>query len=300
LEIAMTLPGSDAIHRWHGRMLVDRNGQTVGRIETTYLDKATKQPEWALLEAGASSSAPTFVPLVNASEEGETVRVPFDRALVLTAPPMPADRELSEDQEVVLYRHYGVQYSRAESPSGLPAHEPATPTPPGPATAPEAATLVEPSVPPAPSTEGGPSVQPEPPSTRPEPSGEPVRPMEAPEVGEPTLEQPAVGAPAAGQPAAGAPAGVGGEPVAAAGPWPAGAEAPPSRAPAVGDALLARGRAAIRDPRVGAAVGAALALAAAAWRRDAIGRGLSAAIGAIPGTRRRRQGRRRARASSRR
>src|SRR4029453_13151718 len=40
------------------------------------------------------------------------------------APSMPADRELSEDQEGELYRHYGVPYSRADSPSGLPAGEP--------------------------------------------------------------------------------------------------------------------------------------------------------------------------------
>jgi hypothetical protein len=37
---------------------------------------------------------------------------------------MPADQELSEDQERELYRHYGVPYSRADSPSGLPAGEP--------------------------------------------------------------------------------------------------------------------------------------------------------------------------------
>ena len=37
---------------------------------------------------------------------------------------MAADRELSEDQEGELYRHYGVPYSRADSPSGLPAGEP--------------------------------------------------------------------------------------------------------------------------------------------------------------------------------
>ena len=120
----MTLPGPEATHRWRGRTLVDHHGEPLGSIEIIYLDKVTNQPEWALLEAGATGPAPTFVPLVSANEEGDTVRVPFAKALVERAPSMPADRELSEEQERELYRHYGVPYSRADSPSGLPAGDP--------------------------------------------------------------------------------------------------------------------------------------------------------------------------------
>src|SRR5215212_8308821 len=120
----MTLPGSEATHRWQGRTLVDHHGEPLGTIEIIYLDKATEQPEWALLEAGAAGPAPTFVPLVSASEEGDTIRVPFDKILVGGAPSVSADQELSEDQEGELYRHYGVPYSRADSPSGLPTGEP--------------------------------------------------------------------------------------------------------------------------------------------------------------------------------
>lgn len=121
----MTLPGPDATHRWQGRTLVDHNGEPAGSIEVIYLDNAAGQPEWALLEA-AAGRAPTFVPLVGASEEGDSVRVPFDKALVEGAPSVPADRELSEDEEGELYRHYGVPYSRDDSPSGLPAGAPGT------------------------------------------------------------------------------------------------------------------------------------------------------------------------------
>jgi hypothetical protein len=72
----MTLPGPEATHRWQGRPLVDRNGEPVGSIEIIYRDKATDQPEWALLAAGTAGPAPTFVPLASASEEGDTVRAP--------------------------------------------------------------------------------------------------------------------------------------------------------------------------------------------------------------------------------
>ena len=120
----MTLPGPDVTHRWQGRTLVDHHGEPLGTIEIIYLDKVTSQPEWALLEVGATGPDRTFIPLVSASEEGDTVRVLFAKTLVEGAPGMAADRELSEDQEGELYRHYGVPYSRADSPSGLPAGEP--------------------------------------------------------------------------------------------------------------------------------------------------------------------------------
>jgi hypothetical protein len=124
----MTLPGPQATRRWQGRALVDRNGEAVGSIEVVYFDKATGQPEWARLETSTARPAPTLVPLVGASEEGETVRVPFAKTLVEQAPSVPASRELSEDQEEQLYRHYGVSYSRAKSPSGLPASEAPVPS----------------------------------------------------------------------------------------------------------------------------------------------------------------------------
>jgi hypothetical protein len=120
----MTLPGPEATHRWQGRTLVDHHGEPLGTIEIIYLDKVTNQPEWALLEIGATGPARTFIPLVSAGEEGDTVRVGFAKTLVEGAPAMPADQELSEDQEGELYRHYGVPYSRADSPSGLPTGEP--------------------------------------------------------------------------------------------------------------------------------------------------------------------------------
>ena len=119
----MTLPGPDVTHRWQGRTLVDDNGEPLGSIEIIYLDKATEQPEWALLEAGTGGPARTFVPLVSAGEEGDTIRVPFDKALVEGAPSMPADRELSEDRGGAVPPLRGPLLP-ADSPSGLPAGEP--------------------------------------------------------------------------------------------------------------------------------------------------------------------------------
>jgi hypothetical protein len=104
----MTLLGPEATHRWQGRTLVDRDGEPVGSIEIIYSDKASGQPEWALLAAGAAGPAPTFVPLGRRKRGRRHRPGAFAKTLVERAPSVPAGRELPEDQEEGLYRHYGV------------------------------------------------------------------------------------------------------------------------------------------------------------------------------------------------
>jgi hypothetical protein len=265
----VTLPGPEAPHRWQGRTLVDHHGEPLGSIEVLYLDKVSNQPEWALLQAEGTGPARVFIPLVSASEQGDSVRVPFDKALVEGAPGMAAERELSEDQEQELYRHYGVPYTRADSPSGLPAGEP------GPAE-PVLAT-------------GGPQ-----PAEEPASAGTPDMAAGKPEV---TAEQPTT---PDEEPL---PAGGGALPEAPAtesAPIPAAAvESAPERvdapAAATSDGVVASSRMRVTGPRVGAGA-AALALAIGIWRRETIGRQVGTAVGrlgAIPGTVSRRRRRRR-------
>jgi hypothetical protein len=277
LEIIVTLPGPEATHRWQGRTLVDHNGEPLGSIEVIYRDKATEQPEWALLEANTAGPARTFVPLVSAGEEGDTIRVPFAKALVEGAPGMAADRELSEDQEAELYRHYGVPYSRADSPSGLPAGEP------------------EPDAEPALSAD------------EPAPAEAPVS-ASTPEVtaarSEVTTEEPT---PTAQEPpAAGHGVGDGARPEAAAtepAPIPAAAvgsaPGPVDEAAVASAGVVASRRGQFTAPRI-AAGATTLALAVGIWRRRTIGRQLGAAVGrlgAIPAAvSHRRRRRRRAKA----
>jgi hypothetical protein len=259
---------------------VDHNGEPAGSIEVIYLDNATGQPEWALLEAAAAAGrAPTFVPLVGASEEGDSVRVPFDKALVEGAPSVPADRELSEDEEGELYRHYGVPYSRDDSPSGLPAGAPETAGEPLPADGPWVA--------------GGMA------SGEPLPAGEPEVAANEPLSASESLPA-GVGAGGGALPEAAvaesAPISAGDVP-----PVPARVDAPAPDAPAAGDGLVARLRQLpITDPWVGAGAAAALAVAAGIWRRETVGRQVGMAVGrlaAIPKTvSRQRRRRRRAKA----
>jgi hypothetical protein len=272
----MTLPGPEATHRWQGRTLVDHHGEPLGNIEIIYLDKVTNQPEWALLEAGAGL-ARTFVPLVSAGEEGDTIRVPFDKTLVEGAPGMAADRELSEDQEGELYRHYGVPYSRADSPSGLPAGdpEPAEPA----LAAGQAQPAEEPVSTSTPEVAAG---KPQVPAAEPTTAAEAMLPADGGAPPEAAMPESAP-VPAA---AVGSALGRVGEPVA--------------EAAAANDHLVATRQLRVTDPRVAAGAAAAVALAVGIWRRETIGRQVGTAVGrlgAIPATvSRRRRRRRRAKA----
>jgi uncharacterized protein (TIGR02271 family) len=114
------MPAANEVLEWRGQNMVGSGGDKIGKIEEIYLDAETQQPEWALVHTGLFGSAQTFVPIANASAEGGSVRVPFDKAQVKDAPKMEPDGQLSEQDEASLYRHYGMDYGESRSESGLP------------------------------------------------------------------------------------------------------------------------------------------------------------------------------------
>jgi hypothetical protein len=128
LEDAMTLPTIDEARSWRGLMLVATGDEPVGRIDAVYVDRTTGQPEWVLVHTGLFGSSRTFVPLTDATKLGDTVRVPHDPGVVREAPRLEPDVDLSEADEARLYAHYGIDYTTAVSPSGLPATESGTET----------------------------------------------------------------------------------------------------------------------------------------------------------------------------
>jgi uncharacterized protein (TIGR02271 family) len=117
------MPDIDTVQSWQGRTMVDPAGDKLGTIDAIYLDDETGQPEWATVTSGLFSAKTAFVPLAQAQAMADTIQVPYDKAQVKDAPSMPADGQLSQDEEAELYRHYGLDYSEHRSDSGLPAGE---------------------------------------------------------------------------------------------------------------------------------------------------------------------------------
>ncbi|MEU7315995.1 PRC-barrel domain-containing protein [Streptomyces sp. NPDC007083] len=90
-----------------GRKAFDRAGAKIGTVDEVYLDDATGDPEWAALRTGLFSRD-AFVPLEPSDLDERGLRVPFERALIKSAPDFGVGRHLSPQQELELYRHYGL------------------------------------------------------------------------------------------------------------------------------------------------------------------------------------------------
>ncbi|MER0242938.1 PRC-barrel domain-containing protein [Streptomyces sp. HSW2009] len=102
-----------------GRKAFDRHGTKIGTVDEVYLDDATGAPEWAAVRTGLFGRD-VFVPLEPSEVVDEVLRVPFDRALIKGAPDLGVGRHLSPEQEVQLYRHYGLDTSRRSAPTPPP------------------------------------------------------------------------------------------------------------------------------------------------------------------------------------
>jgi uncharacterized protein (TIGR02271 family) len=108
------MPDIDTVRTWEGRTLVDRDGDRVGSIDAIYLDDQTGQPEWALVTTGLFGTKSSFVPLAQATQTDQDVRVPYDKQLVKDAPRVDPDGQLSEAEERQLWRHYGLDYDATD------------------------------------------------------------------------------------------------------------------------------------------------------------------------------------------
>jgi hypothetical protein len=120
----MTLPDRDAARDWIGRTVVDRDGAEIGVCAALLADEATGLPEWMYAER---DEVTVVVPLLDATGSGDRVQVTVTRVDADDAPRFGPARELSQDQEAELYRHYRIDYSTATSDSLLPAEAEAEP-----------------------------------------------------------------------------------------------------------------------------------------------------------------------------
>ena len=104
----MTTPDIDTALGWRGRTVIDREGRKVGRLDALYLDAETDRPAWAAVHTGLFGLRRSFVPLAGSVLVGDDVQVPFTEEVIKDAPKADPDVTLSEEEEALLYRHYGV------------------------------------------------------------------------------------------------------------------------------------------------------------------------------------------------
>ena len=98
-----------------GKDVVGADGEKIGKVEELYLDTQTEQPEWISVSTGFFGSHVSLVPTAEASQEDGGIRVPYSKDQVKSAPHYDPGRELSEEEEADVFRHYGLSYGSRES-----------------------------------------------------------------------------------------------------------------------------------------------------------------------------------------
>jgi uncharacterized protein YrrD len=64
------------IGEWHGKDLVDRDGEKIGKLEDVYVDVETNEPMFGTVKEGLIGRHLTFVPLAGITIDGTEQSVP--------------------------------------------------------------------------------------------------------------------------------------------------------------------------------------------------------------------------------
>jgi hypothetical protein len=107
------MPAFDVARRWKGRVVLDRTGDKLGSVLDVFYDAENDEPGWVLLGTAGSGSGTRLVPVAEAVEHGNELRVPYDRAFVEAAPGMDPAGRLWPQEEAELYAYYGLDYTGA-------------------------------------------------------------------------------------------------------------------------------------------------------------------------------------------
>jgi len=64
------------IAEWHGKTLVDRDGQKIGKLQDVYVDVETDEPMFGTVKEGLIGRHLTFVPLAGIIIGPDSLQVP--------------------------------------------------------------------------------------------------------------------------------------------------------------------------------------------------------------------------------
>jgi sporulation protein YlmC with PRC-barrel domain len=104
---------------WHGKTLVDRDGEKIGKLEDVYVDVETDEPQFATVKEGLIGRHLTFVPLGGVKVGPDELQVAVSKDQVKNAPNIELrGEELSQADESALYHHYELNYTPPDISSG--------------------------------------------------------------------------------------------------------------------------------------------------------------------------------------
>jgi sporulation protein YlmC with PRC-barrel domain len=108
------------VAEWHGKTLVDPDGEKIGKLEDIYVDVETDVPQFATVKEGFIVGRHlTFVPLGGIRVGPDELQVAVYKSQVEAAPNIELHGEgLSQADESALYHHYELNYTPPDTPSG--------------------------------------------------------------------------------------------------------------------------------------------------------------------------------------
>jgi uncharacterized protein YrrD len=107
------------VAEWHGKMLVDCNGEKIGKLQDVYVDVETDEPQFGTVKEGFLDRHLTFVPLGGIQIGPDGLQVAVTKEQVRSAPDIDLHgEELSQADESALYHHFEQNYTPIDTESG--------------------------------------------------------------------------------------------------------------------------------------------------------------------------------------
>ena len=107
------------VAEWHGKLLIDRDGESIGKLHDVYVDIENDEPQFATVKEGLIGRHLTFVPLGGIKVGPDELQVAVTKEQVQAAPNIAQHgEELSQADESALYHHYELNYVPPDTESG--------------------------------------------------------------------------------------------------------------------------------------------------------------------------------------
>ncbi len=105
------MPSPLEVRDWHEFEVVSEDGDHVGKLVDVYVAKDSGEPEFLLVSSGFLGHRLHLVPAEGAVRSDDRVGVAATKAAIESAPSVPADDDLSPDEERRVFEHYGRTYT---------------------------------------------------------------------------------------------------------------------------------------------------------------------------------------------
>jgi uncharacterized protein (TIGR02271 family) len=102
-----------------GTTAYSADGDKLGKVGQLFLDDQTGRPEFVTVNTGLFGTKETFIPVSDATFNGDRLTLPYPKDKVKDAPNVDADGgHLDEAEEQRLYQYYGMGYDSSSTDTG--------------------------------------------------------------------------------------------------------------------------------------------------------------------------------------